>query len=183
MNRLFLIIATAIALTTSCTTLTPEQKAAREEQKTLEARRDSINHIIAVKSLAGMDFVLEADRLIFKRGRPAYVSSVTNFISSVNGRTTVQIAPFNSGGPNGVGGITVEGVASNIKTSQNKDGSFTQSMSVTGNGISAVISITVIEGTDRATAVVTPNFNSNRITLEGTLYPAAKSSVYKGRAF
>ena len=101
MKRLFLIITAAMALFTSCATLTPEQKAAKEAQKAIEARQDSISHDIAVKALNDMDFVLEADRLIFKRGRPAYVSSVTNFISSVNGTTTVQVAPFNGGGPNG----------------------------------------------------------------------------------
>ncbi len=179
MNRLLLLIAVFAAMMTSCSTLTPEQKAAKEAQKAIEARQDSIRHDLAVKALEKMDFVLEADRLIFKRGRPAYVSSATNFISSVNGKTTVQVAPFNVGGPNGVGGVTVEGIASNIKTDNNK-GTYTMSMSVTGNGISAVISITVIKGTDRATAVVSPNFNSNRVTLEGTLYPAAQSNIYKG---
>ena len=183
MKRLFLIITAAMALFTSCATLTPEQKAAKEAQKAIEARQDSISHDIAVKALNDMDFVLEADRLIFKRGRPAYVSSVTNFISSVNGTTTVQVAPFNGGGPNGVGGVTVEGKASNIKVSEEKNGSYTLSMSVIGNGISAVISITVIGGTNRATAVMTPNFNSERITLEGVLHPASASSTYKGRAF
>lgn len=183
MNRLFLIIAILAAGLCSCTTLTPEQKAAKEAQKAITARQDSIRHDKAVESLVNMDFVLEADKLIFKRGRPAYVSSVTNFISSVNGRTTVQVAPFNGGGPNGVGGVTVEGVASNIKTSQEKNGSFNMSMSVTGNGISAVISISVPKGTDRATAIVTPNFSSNRITLEGTLFPAADSRIFKGRSF
>lgn len=183
MKRLSLIIVAVMALITSCATLTPEQKAAKEAQKAIEAHQDSINHLLAVKALNDMDFVLETDRLIFKRGRPAYVSSVTNFISSVNGTTTVQVAPFNAGGPNGVGGVTVEGKASNIKKSQEKNGSYTLSMSVIGNGISAVITITVTPGTDRATAVVTPNFSSNRVTLEGTLYPSASSNVYKGRSF
>ena len=80
MNRLLLLIAVFAAMMTSCSTLTPEQKAAKEAQKAIEARQDSIRHDLAVKALEKMDFVLEADRLIFKRGRPAYVSSATNFI-------------------------------------------------------------------------------------------------------
>lgn len=68
MNRLLLLIAVFAAMMTSCSTLTPEQKAAKEAQKAIEARQDSIRHDLAVKALEKMDFVLEADRLIFKRG-------------------------------------------------------------------------------------------------------------------
>lgn len=182
MNRLFILISAAALLLGSCTALTPEQKAAKEAEKQLELRHDSLRHDAAVAALEGMNFVLEADRLVFKRGRPAYVSSTTNFISSVNGVTTVQVAPFNGGGPNGVGGITVEGRASNIKKSVDKNGTFNMSMSVIGNGISASVNISVTGGTNRASAIVSPNFNSNRITLEGQLLPAADSGVYKGRS-
>ncbi len=183
MKRVLFAISAGLMLLCSCATLTPEQKAAKEAQKKIEARQDSLSHARAVAALEKMDFVLEADKLIFKRGQPAYVSANTNFISSVNGKTTVQIAPFNGGGPNGVGGVTVEGSASNIKKSVEKDGTTNLSMSVLGNAISATVSITVPAGSDRAIAIVTPNFNSDRITIEGVLMPANKSSVYKGRSF
>lgn len=182
MNRLLISIAAFALCLGSCATLTPEQKAAKERQKLEEARQDSIANATAVTSLEKMDFVLEADKLVFKRGRPAYVSSSTNFISSGDGRTTVQVAPFNSGGPNGVGGVTVEGIASSIKTTREKNGTFIMSFNVTGTAISAAVTITIPAGTNRASALISPNFNSDRITLEGPVVPAHKSGVYKGRA-
>ena len=54
---------------------------AREIQKQLEAIQDSINYVDAVCALENLDFVLEAEQLVFKRGQTAFVSSSTNFIS------------------------------------------------------------------------------------------------------
>ena len=119
--------------------------------------------------------MLEADQLVFKRGMSVFVSTTTNFISVQNDKAVVQIAPFNAGGgPNGVGGITVEGVASNIQIKTDKRGTSYFSMSVMGKGISATVSITLPKGTDQASVTVNPNFHSNRITLNGTLMPAEK---------
>ena len=108
-----------------------ELKAAqeREEQKRTEEVQDSILFVEAVKSLEKLDFVVEADKLIFKHGETAYVTSNTNFFSLSDDQAVVQIAPFNSGGPNGVGGITLEGRASNIKMKTDKKGNISFSMS------------------------------------------------------
>ena len=162
-----------------------ELKAAQEqkEQKKMEEIQDSIHHVEAVNSLEKLDFVVEADRLIFKRGETAYVTPNTNFISLSDDQAVVQIAPFNSGGPNGVGGITLEGRASNIKMQTDKKGNITFSMSVIGNGISASISISLPQGGHRATVTVNPNFSSNRITLSGYLIPKAYSTVFQGTSF
>ena len=101
-----------------------------------------------------------------------------------NDKAVVQIAPFNAGGgPNGVGGITVEGLASNIQIKTDKRGTSYFSMSVMGKGISATVSITLPKGTDQASVTVNPNFHSNRITLNGTLMPAEKSRVFQGITF
>lgn len=77
-----------------------EQQAAqeREEQKRTEEVQDSILFVEAVKSLEKLDFVVEADKLIFKHGETAYVTLNTNFFSLSDDQAVVQIAPFNSGG-------------------------------------------------------------------------------------
>ncbi|MCD7815855.1 MAG: DUF4251 domain-containing protein [Bacteroides sp.] len=162
-----------------------EQKAAqeREEQKKMEEIQDSIHYVEAVNSLEKLDFVVEADKLIFKHGETAYVTSNTNFISLSDDQAVVQIAPFNNGGPNGVGGITLEGKASNIKMQTDKKGNITFSMNVMGTGISASISISLLKGSHRATVTVNPNFSSNRITLSGYLIPKAYSTVFQGTSF
>lgn len=162
-----------------------EQQSAqeREQQQRMEEIQDSIHHVEAVNSLEKLDFVVEADKLIFKHGETAYVTSNTNFISLSDDQAVVQIAPFYSGGPNGVGGITLEGRASNIKMQTDKKGNITFSMNVMGTGISASISISLPQGGHRATVTVNPNFSSNRITLSGYLIPKAYSTVFQRTSF
>lgn len=160
------------------------ERKQRQSEKFIQAEIDSINYANALQALENLDFVLEADQLVFKRGMSVFVSTTTNFISVQNDKAVVQIAPFNAGGgPNGVGGITVEGLASNIQIKTDKRGTSYFSMSVMGKGISATVSITLPKGTDQASVTVNPNFHSNRITLNGTLMPAEKSRVFQGITF
>lgn len=160
------------------------ERKQRQSEKFIQAEIDSINYANALQALENLDFVLEADQLMFKRGMSVFVSTTTNFISVQNDKAVVQIAPFNAGGgPNGVGGITVEGLASNIQIKTDKRGTSYFSMSVMGKGISATVSITLPKGTDQASVTVNPNFHSNRITLNGTLMPAEKSRVFQGITF
>lgn len=160
-----------------------ESACSREFQKQLEAIQDSIDYVNAANALENLDFVLEADQIQFKRGGLAFVSSTTNFISLSDSKAVVQIAPFNGGGPNGVGGITVEGTASNIKMKTEKNGNVFFSMNVMGAGISASVDIWLYKGGNSATVTVNPNFHSNRITLNGRLVPTALSEVFKGSSF
>lgn len=191
MNKLFVLITILLA-TTSVYAQTEkriytqaEQKDAeeRELQKKIEAIQDSMSYVDAVDALEKLDFVLEADRLVFKRGENVFVTPTTNFVSLSDDRATVQIAPFNGGGPNGVGGITVEGLASNIKIKTDKKGNTFFSMNVMGTGISAMVDISLPKGTNRATVTISPNLNSNRVMLNGSLLPRKRSTVFKGTAF
>ena len=166
----------------SCATLTPEQKVAKAAQKELEARQNAAEHARVVEAFKNLDFVLEADRLIFKYGDIAHVSSSINFISVIDGMATVQLGSYRGMGANGVGGITVEGKASDVKFKSNKNGVEELSMHVNGTGISAIVTITLYGDTNQANAVVQPNLNSNKITLSGIIRPAAESTVYKGSA-
>ena len=97
-----------------------KQKLTREQRKYLQAVQDSIDYINAYTALENLDFVMEAERLVFKRGETAVVSSITNFISLKDDRAVVQIAPFRGPGANGVGGITLDGKATNITIKTNK---------------------------------------------------------------
>lgn len=56
-------------------------KLTKKQRKQLKAMMDSINFARAAAAMDNMDFVLRADRLVFKYGHTAYVNSVTNFIS------------------------------------------------------------------------------------------------------
>ena len=56
------------------------------------------------------------------------------------------------------------------------------SMNVMGTGISAQVTISLPKGSSQATVTVTPNFNSNRISLQGIIVPKEQSRVFKGTA-
>ena len=127
---------------------------------------------------------MEADRVTFKRGRSTFVTSNTNFILLNGDRASVQIA-FNGAfaGPNGIGGVTVDGTVGEVKTTTDKKGNVTCNFSVTGVGISAQVSIRLTRGRNNVSATVNPNFNSNRLTLDGKLVPLSESNIFKGRSF
>lgn len=156
------------------------QKAAREERSIM----DSLTHAKAVNALITQNFVLESDELTLKHGEHGYVNSTTNFVALHNGQATLQVSPFYSGGgPNGVGGFTVEGTTSGLKIETDKKGVTRLSMNVNGRGVSAQVVITLHPDDSRATATILPNFNSMNVTLDGNLVPFGESSVYKGTSF
>lgn len=155
----------------------------KKKEKIYQALLDSVRADNAVKAFELKDFVLEADMVTFKWGNWKYVTSNTNFISLSEDRATVQIAFAGAPpGPNGIGGITVEGRASNIEIKTDKKGNTLFSMNVMGTAISARIEIELFKDTYQAIATVIPNFNSNRFTMSGSLYPSSESEVYKARA-
>ena len=160
-----------------------ERKAQREAQKAREKAENERNYTIAVQALKEGKFVLEADQLVFKRGRSAFVSSTTNFVLMDGELASVQIAANNAlAGPNGIGGITVDGSRKEMKITTDKKGNVNCSFSVQGIGISAQVYITLTNGGNNASARISPNFNSNTLTLNGVLVPLSQSNVYKGRA-
>ena len=89
----------------------------------------------ARQAIENKAFTLEADRVIFKRGRNAFVSSNTNFVMVDDDRASVQVA-FNipASGPNGLGGVTVDGNVSGYKIKTDKKGTMYLTMSVNGGG-------------------------------------------------
>ena len=160
-----------------------ERKAQREAQKAREKAENERNYAIAVQALKEGKFVLEADQLVFKRGRSAFVSSTTNFVLMDGEHASVQIAANKAlAGPNGIGGITVDGSRKEMKITTDKKGNVNCSFSVQGIGISAQVYITLTNGGNNASARISPNFNSNTLTLNGVLVTLSQSNVYKGRA-
>ena len=161
-----------------------ETKNDGENKNEQKEKLDVIYHNNALISLQDSTFVLEADRVIFKRGRSVYVNPTSNFISLNKNFGVVQTS-FNipASGPNGMGGVTVEGQISNIKITKDKKGTTYYSMNIMGAGISALVNITLYAGSNKASATISPNFNSNRITLEGSLIPYSQSNIIKGRSF
>ncbi|MEG0464664.1 MULTISPECIES: DUF4251 domain-containing protein [Bacteroides] len=161
-----------------------ERDAERAKMKAEENAANTLAYQQAVQALKDKQFVLEADQVIFRNGQSAFVSTTTNFVMMNEQRATVQIA-FNTAypGPNGIGGVTVDGTASDMQMTTDKKGNVNCNFSVQGIGISAQVFISLTNGGNNATVTVNPNFNSNTLTLNGNLVPLNQSDVFKGRSW
>lgn len=158
--------------------------AERARQKAAQKIEESALYAEAVKALKENQFVLEADQVIFKRGESAYVNTNTNFVLVNQNRGTVQVA-FNThfAGPNGIGGVTVDGTVSGVKMKTDKRGNVTYSFSIMGTGISAQVFMTLVNGDNEATVSISPNFNSQTLTLRGKIISLEQSNIFKGRSW
>lgn len=156
----------------------------REERRAQEERQDSLQFSQAFQAINNKAFTLEANQVVFKYGQTAFVSSNTNFVSVNDDQAVVQIA-FNipAAGPNGLGGITVQGSVSGYQVTTDKSGNVYVSMNVIGAAISAAVNITLYSGSNQASVTVNPNFNSNQLTLNGQLVPSSQSTVFQGSTF
>ena len=191
-----LFLTTLLLLTTTMTFAqsSKEARAARREalkkereaRKALEAQQDSIAYMKAVEALQAGSFVLEANNVSFPNGITRFVSNSTNYIQADNGEGIVQTA-FNNfaytPGPNGLGGVTVQGNISGVELKKDKDGNYFYSYSIQGMAISATVSITLTGGTNQASARISPNFNNNDMTMMGTLVPLEESDVFQGTSW
>ena len=158
-----------------------EFKARSAERREINELTDSIAGVQAAVAVQNRDFVLEADQVTFKNGNTVFVNSNTTFISVKGNRAVVQISPSNfSPGPNGVGGVTVDGMITGVQKVVDKKGRTTFSFNVTGIGINAQVEIYMTPGTNRATATIYPNFNSNTVWISGDIVPYENSDVFEG---
>lgn len=160
------------------------KKAEKEAKKAKEAAIKNAQFEMALQAVQNRKFVLKASDVDFKRGRSSFVNDNTNFVMLNGDEASIQ---FNSNravaGPNGIGGITVEGKASDIEMKTDKKGNINFEMNVHGTGISAKVSFRMNKGSNYCSATVTPNFNSSRITFNGELTPlGGANNVFKGHS-
>jgi hypothetical protein len=117
----------------------------------------------------------------FKNGNTVFVNSNTTFIYVKGNRAVVQISPSNfASGPNGVGGVTVDGTITDMQRMVDKKGRVTLSFNVMGIGINAQIEIYMVPGTNQASATIYPNFNSNTVWMSGEIVPYESSDIFEG---
>lgn len=160
-----------------------EFRARSASERQLSALADSLAYVQGRAALVNRDFVLEAKSVTFKNGATAFVNSTTNFISLKGNKAVVQISPSSfASGPNGVGGVTVEGNVTDLQVRTDGKGRTTLSMNVMGIGINAQVEVYMYPGTNRASATVYPNFNSNTVWIQGDIVPYENSNVFEGNS-
>lgn len=127
-------------------------------------------------------FVLEANSLRNKQGQSIQVTSALNFVAADSTTGVLQIGDDAGIGPNGVGGVTVEGNISDYKfTLQEKSGSYNITYYLqTPAGTYDVRMTAFPEG--RAEATISNATWGGRIVFSGFLIPPGISRVYKGNA-
>jgi hypothetical protein len=158
-----------------------EFRARSEHDRMLHALADSLASVQAAAAIKNQDFVLEAESITFKNGANTFVNSSTNFVAVKGSRAVVQVSPSNfASGPNGVGGVTVDGMITDRKITRDNKGTITYSMNVMGVGINAQVEIYMYPNTNSATAVIYPNFNSNTVWMQGNIVPYENSNVIEG---
>ena len=158
-----------------------EFRARSEHDRMLHALADSLASVQAAAAIKNQDFVLEAQSITFKNGANTFVNSSTNFVAVKGSRAVVQVSPSNfASGPNGVGGVTVDGMITDRKITRDNKGTINYSMNVMGVGINAQVEIYMYPNTNSATAVIYPNFNSNTVWMQGNIVPYENSNVIEG---
>ena len=165
-----------------------EQREERKEKRAARLAKDSIMGEAAfnkaMQAITNQSFVLEATSVQPLNGRVYFVNSNTNFVSLNDGQAMVQIAsnsPYP--GPNGLGGITVQGTISNLQVKQEKNGNVYVSMNVQGVFLSATVNLVLYSGNNNAMVMVDPNFSGNNLTMNGTLVPYSESNVFQGMTY
>ena len=159
-----------------------EREIKKQERLAQDAVEGQEEFNAAVQAINNQSFVLEANNIQPMNGQVFYVNSNTNFVSLNDGQAMVQIAsnsPYP--GPNGLGGITVQGSASNIQTKQDDKGNVY--LNVQGVFISATVSLMLTNGTNNATVTVDPNFSGRNLRMTGTLLPYSQSNIFQGTTY
>ncbi len=148
------------------------RKKAREaaDQKAFES---------AIEALRDRNWVLMANTLYGPRGAAIPVSDNTNFIQFKGNTVYVQLAFNGIAGPNGLGGITVQGTPSQITSNTDKHGNITYAFYVNGTALTAQIVLNISAGSNYANATVYPMMNSNNLTFTGILVPTSESGIFR----
>ena len=181
-----LISALIIAFGGICTTTygqTAKQQAraqAREAKRIAaqEANQEAFQK--ADSAIINKNWVLTANTVYDSNGNSYVVSGMTNFIQFDGNKVYLQLA-FNDivSGPNGLGGITLEGRPSNMQKTTTKNGGIIYDFDVDGLTLNADVQITINAGNNYAMGTVSPAFSPNNLTFSGYLVPTAESGIYR----
>lgn len=193
---LFLLLATAFLLPTfesngQAMTQSKPQSPNQElsKQQTRQMKRDERKKTrelanqqafdAAKTALQDRNWVLTANTLFGPRGSAIPVSDNTNFIQFKGNTVYVQLAFNNIAGPNGLGGITVQGTPSQITCTTDKYGNITYSFYVNGIALTAQVVVNLSSGGNYATGAVYPVMNSNNLTFSGILVPTSQAGIFR----
>lgn len=156
-----------------------QRQVKRDMRKKAQEQADQEAFNAAVEALKNQDWVLMATTLYGPNGAAIPVSDNTNFIQFKGNTVYVQLAFSGIAGPNGLGGITVQGSPSQITSNTDKQGNITYSFYVNGIALTAQVVVNLSANSSYANATVYPMMNSNNLTFSGTLVPTSQSGIFR----
>jgi len=138
-------------------------------------------HAALLEFIESKEFVLEANTFYDRYGRMSFVSPNSNFFLMSNEEAVLQIA-FNNGrlGPNGLGGITLEGRVSKYEV---KDRGVGKGVHLKMNFEGTNPAHLILEISDNGNAIIFySGHKGERIRLKGALLDIEESNVFMGSA-
>lgn len=151
----------------------------KDQRKKARELADQEAFKAAIEALKDRNWVLMANTLYGPRGAAIPVSDNTNFIQFKGNTVYVQLAFNGIAGPNGLGGITVQGTPSQITSNTDKHGNITYSFYVNGTALTAQVIVNLSAFSNYANATVYPMMNNNNLTFSGILVPTSQSGIFR----
>ena len=157
-----------------------KRKLAREMKKEEEAKALEESAIMVAAMIENATFVLEATQLRDKQGQSIIVTPTLNFVAVDSTNGVLQVGDDAGVGPNGVGGVTVEGNVAEYKFTKNdRNGTYNVTYFVQSPVGTYDVRISAFRN-GRAEATLSNATWGGRITYSGQLIPPMVSRVYKG---
>lgn len=158
-----------------------KREAKKSNKKAQKAQLAAQEYAEARKILEERDFVMEANKVSMPDGTSLAVFSDVNYLMMKGENAIVQFNPGISGGPNGMGGITLEGRVMDLRQTEDKRGNVILKYTVFSTAGSADVELTLLRGGNKANAVVSQKMHSGRrVMMFGKMVPTENSRVFKG---
>lgn len=181
MKTLNLLLVLFFIFFAGCKSQESQTKVAQNKDK--ESELQQLQYQNALRALENNSFTIQAEYVTIKTDPPVYVNPTTNFITQKDGKATIQVSPIEGfEGPNGVGGVTVDGITSKTEMKIDKKGTVTYTMRFSAFNVPASVIITMFK--DSNYCIATLHYSgSAKAKLNGTLYPVDDVFINKGRTF
>jgi len=186
-SRKVIITTSLICLVIGFTTIAQDAESvdmksmSKKERKEYKEKQAIENKKKIIALLHSKSWVLEATSLQVKNGQTFQLQPTLNFVGADKEIVTVQLGSSFMLGPNGVGGITMDGKPSKYQVNEGKKptSAVSLTMMVSGPAMGTLSIFLTISTSGNATASMT-DLHGQRLTYRGDFRSLAESRVFKG---
>lgn len=180
---LFMAIVTVLAGIISLAGCSTANQAGltKAQQKELRQKEDSLRVVIARKAVTDGHFIAIADQITLRNGRVFHVNTGLNYVGLNGNEGIIQLASNSPWiGLNGMGGVTLKGMATDIKTSVDKKGGLSMSMRLVGSGLSSEVTLQMPKDSNRAYVQIKGTFSFRQLSMYCIVEPYDGTGVVEG---